>query len=94
MATELDVHEHNPAKLVRAIGKKLQRIGEGTLLTANSTATNPAPARLAVSPITLTAPDVPAGTTLPVVIRRGGEVLRRPSSELQVSAVAAAIPAH
>jgi len=32
LATELDVHEHNPAKLVRAIGKKLQRIGEGTLL--------------------------------------------------------------
>lgn len=32
LATELDVHEHNPAKLVRAIGKKLQRIGEGSLL--------------------------------------------------------------
>lgn len=32
LATELDVHEHNPARLVRAIGKRLQRIGEGTLL--------------------------------------------------------------
>lgn len=32
LAVELDVHEHNPARLVRAIGKKLQRMGEGTLL--------------------------------------------------------------
>ncbi len=32
LATELDVHEHNPARLVRAIGRKLQRIGDGTLL--------------------------------------------------------------
>jgi len=32
LASELDVHEHNPARLVRAIGRKLQRIGEGTLL--------------------------------------------------------------
>lgn len=32
LATELDVQEHNPARLVRAIGKKLQRIGDGTLL--------------------------------------------------------------
>lgn len=32
LATELDVLEHNPARLVRAIGKKLQRIGEGTLI--------------------------------------------------------------
>ncbi len=32
LATELDVQEHNPARLVRAIGRKLQRIGEGTLL--------------------------------------------------------------
>jgi len=32
LAAELDVQEHNPAKLVRAIGRKLNRIGEGTLL--------------------------------------------------------------
>lgn len=32
LATELDVQEHNPARLVRAIGKRLNRIGEGTLL--------------------------------------------------------------
>lgn len=32
LATELDVHEYNPARLVRAIGRKLQRIGDGTLL--------------------------------------------------------------
>lgn len=32
LASELDVHEHNPARLVRAIGRKLQRIGDGTLL--------------------------------------------------------------
>lgn len=32
LATELDIHEHNPAKLVRAIGRRLQRSGEGTLL--------------------------------------------------------------
>lgn len=32
LATELEVHEHNPARLVRAIGRRLQRIGEGTLL--------------------------------------------------------------
>lgn len=32
LAMELDVQEHNPARLVRAIGRKLQRIGEGSLL--------------------------------------------------------------
>jgi len=32
LAAELDVQEHNPARLVRAIGRKLQRIGEGSLL--------------------------------------------------------------
>lgn len=32
LASELDVHEHNPAKLTRAIGKKLGRIGNGSLL--------------------------------------------------------------
>lgn len=32
LASELDIMEHNPARLVRAIGRKLQRIGEGTLL--------------------------------------------------------------
>ncbi|MGV8939064.1 MAG: AAA family ATPase [Allorhizobium sp.] len=32
LAAELDVQEHNPARLVRAIGRKLQRIGDGTLL--------------------------------------------------------------
>lgn len=32
LASELDVQEYNPARLVRAIGKKLQRVGEGTIL--------------------------------------------------------------
>lgn len=32
LAAELDVHEYNPARLVRAIGKRLQRVGEGTIL--------------------------------------------------------------
>lgn len=32
LAAELDVQEHNPAKLTRAIGRKLERIGGGTLL--------------------------------------------------------------
>ncbi|TCT39600.1 AAA family ATPase [Martelella mediterranea] len=32
LAAELNVQEHNPAKLTRAIGKKLERIGSGTLL--------------------------------------------------------------
>lgn len=32
LASELDVMEHNPAKLTRAIGRKLQRIGDGSLL--------------------------------------------------------------
>jgi DNA transposition AAA+ family ATPase len=32
IAAELDVQEHNPARLARAIGRKLQRIGDGTLL--------------------------------------------------------------
>lgn len=32
LASELDVREHNPAKLTRAIGAKLGRIGGGTLL--------------------------------------------------------------
>ncbi|MEP0235564.1 AAA family ATPase [Roseibium sp.] len=32
LAAELDVMEHNPAKLTRAIGRKLQRIGNGSLL--------------------------------------------------------------
>jgi DNA transposition AAA+ family ATPase len=32
LAAELDVREHNPAKLTRAIGAKLQRIGGGSLL--------------------------------------------------------------
>ncbi|MFD1330227.1 AAA family ATPase [Mycoplana ramosa] len=32
LAMELDVQEHNPARLVRAIGRRLQRIGEGSLL--------------------------------------------------------------
>ena len=32
LAAELDVVQHNPAKLTRAIGKRLQRTGAGTLL--------------------------------------------------------------
>jgi len=32
LAAELDVQENNPTKLVRAIGRKLQRLGDGTLL--------------------------------------------------------------
>ncbi|MBD8554887.1 AAA family ATPase [Rhizobium sp. CFBP 8762] len=32
LAEEIGVQEHNPAKLVRAIGAKLKRIGDGTLL--------------------------------------------------------------
>ncbi|UWU13248.1 AAA family ATPase [Rhizobium sullae] len=32
LAAELDVQEHNPAKLTRKIGMKLQRIGSGSLL--------------------------------------------------------------
>lgn len=32
MATSLGVMEHNPARLTRAIGERLQRIGDGTLL--------------------------------------------------------------
>lgn len=32
LAAELDIQEHNPTRLVRAIGRKLQRIGEGSLL--------------------------------------------------------------
>lgn len=32
LAAELEVQEHNPAKLTRAIGRKLDRIGNGTLL--------------------------------------------------------------
>lgn len=32
LASELDVHEHNPAKLTRKIGQKLARIGNGSLL--------------------------------------------------------------
>ncbi|MBP1852713.1 AAA family ATPase [Rhizobium halophytocola] len=32
LATELDVQQHNPAKLTRAIGQKLARIGGGSLL--------------------------------------------------------------
>lgn len=32
LAAELDVSEHNPARLVRAIGRKLQRIGDGSIL--------------------------------------------------------------
>ncbi|PDT05734.1 DNA transposition protein [Rhizobium chutanense] len=32
LAAELDIHEHNPAKLTRAIGGRLQRIGGGSLL--------------------------------------------------------------
>lgn len=32
LAAQLDVQEHNPAKLTRAIGRKLERIGTGTLL--------------------------------------------------------------
>ncbi|MBB4122947.1 AAA family ATPase [Martelella radicis] len=32
LAEALDVSEHNPARLVRAIGRKLQRVGDGTLL--------------------------------------------------------------
>lgn len=32
LAEELDVREHNPAKLARAIGNKLKRTGGGTLL--------------------------------------------------------------
>jgi DNA transposition AAA+ family ATPase len=32
LAAELDVQEHNPTRLARAIGRKLQRIGDGTLL--------------------------------------------------------------
>src|SRR5690606_3339088 len=50
-----------------------------------------APLRAANRPRRLTAPDVPAGTVLPVVIRRGRERLVRPISVLQVSALTAAI---
>ncbi|MDQ0454682.1 AAA family ATPase [Rhizobium paknamense] len=32
LASELEVLEHNPARLVRAIGRKLNRVGEGSLL--------------------------------------------------------------
>ncbi len=32
LAAELDVTEHNPARLARAIGNKLRRMGSGTLL--------------------------------------------------------------
>lgn len=32
LAAELEVQENNPARLVRAIGRKLSRIGDGTLL--------------------------------------------------------------
>lgn len=32
LADELEVHEHNPARLARAIGNKIKRTGEGTLL--------------------------------------------------------------
>jgi DNA transposition AAA+ family ATPase len=32
LASELDVQEHNPARLTRAIGRKLTRVGSGTLL--------------------------------------------------------------
>lgn len=32
LADELGVHEHNPARLARAIGNKVKRIGDGTLL--------------------------------------------------------------
>ncbi|WP_311272355.1 MULTISPECIES: AAA family ATPase [unclassified Rhizobium] len=32
LCTALDVQEHNPARFVRAIGSKLQRVGEGTIL--------------------------------------------------------------
>ncbi|MCO5219061.1 MAG: hypothetical protein M9909_09545 [Thermomicrobiales bacterium] len=62
------------------------------LLMARRMAIREAPPKLAMSPMELTAPEVPVCTTFPVVISRGGAWLRRPSSELQVSAVAAAIP--
>lgn len=32
LAAELEVLEHNPARLVRAIGRRLSRVGEGSLL--------------------------------------------------------------
>ena len=32
LASELDVNEHNPARLARAIGNRIRRLGEGTLL--------------------------------------------------------------
>ncbi|CAH0339609.1 AAA family ATPase [Rhizobium sp. CECT 9324] len=32
LAAELDIQEHNPTRLARAIGRRLQRIGDGTLL--------------------------------------------------------------
>jgi DNA transposition AAA+ family ATPase len=32
LAAELDIQEHNPTRLARAIGRKLQRLGDGTLL--------------------------------------------------------------
>lgn len=32
LAAELEIHENNPAKLTRAIGARLQRLGGGTLL--------------------------------------------------------------
>lgn len=32
LCTALDVHEHNPARFVRAIGSKLKRVGEGSIL--------------------------------------------------------------
>jgi DNA transposition AAA+ family ATPase len=32
LAAELEIQEHNPTRLARAIGRRLQRIGDGTLL--------------------------------------------------------------
>lgn len=51
---------------------------------------NKPPAAEARSPIKLTPPFVPGGTTFSVVIRIGGLLDRTPTSDAHVSAVAAA----
>ena len=49
-----------------------------------------APETIATSPMALTPPDVPVGTTRPVVIKRGGDFESIPISVPQVSAAEAA----
>ena len=50
-----------------------------------------APKADAAIPSSVTAPEVPGATGLPLVIKRGDDVLSTPSSVAQVSAVAVAI---